>query len=194
VVDILYKETPYMFSGNIKIKQMTLIGLMTAILCILAPLSLPLPLSPVPVSFGNMAVCFVVAVLGAKRGFLSVFLYILLGLAGLPIFSGFSGGIGKLLGPTGGYLIGYLFLALLFGFFVEHFHNRVVTNICGAVIGMILLYLFGTLWLAFQLNMDFISALWAGAIPYIPIDIIKITLAIILGSKLRKHLFQAQLI
>ncbi len=183
-----------MISGNSKIRQMTLIGLMTAVLCILAPLSLTLPISPVPVSMGNMAICFVVAVLGLKRGFLSVLLYILLGLAGLPIFSNFTGGMGKLFGPTGGYLIGYLFLALLFGFFMERFNNRPVSNFCGAAAGMLLLYLFGTVWLAFQLDLDFISALWAGVIPYIPLDVVKIILAVILGTKLRKRLLQAGLL
>ena len=180
-------------SVNSKIKQMTLIGLMTAVLCILAPIAIPLPISPVPVSLGNMAVCFVVAVLGFKRGTLSVLLYLLLGLAGIPVFSGFTGGIGKLLGPTGGYLIGYLLLALLLGFFVEHFHNRLFTNLCGTLAGMILLYLFGTLWLAFQLDLDFLSALITGVIPYIPLDIIKTIPTVLLGKQLRKRLTQAGL-
>ena len=183
-----------MISGNSKIKQMTLIGLMTAVLCILAPLSLTLPISPVPVTMGNMTVCFVVVVLGMKRGCISTLIYLLLGLAGLPVFSGFTGGIGKLLGPTGGYLLGYLFLALLFGFFIERFNNHPVSNALGAIAGMLLLYLFGTLWLSFQLDLGFISALWAGVIPYVPLDIIKIILATLLGTKLRKRLVQAELI
>lgn len=183
-----------MTSGTTKMKQMTLIGLMTAVLCILAPIAIPLPISPIPVSLGNMAVCFAVAVLGFKSGTLSVLLYLLLGLTGLPVFSGFTGGIGKLLGPTGGYLIGYLFLALFFGFVVEHFRNRLSANIFGALSGMLILYLFGTLWLAFQLDSDFVSALWVGVIPYIPPDIIKTILAIILGTKLRKRLSKTDLI
>lgn len=183
-----------MTSDNLKIKQMTLIGLMTAVLCILAPIALPLPVSPVPVSLGNMAVCFIVAVLGLKNGLLSVFLYLLLGLVGLPVFSNFTGGPGILLGPTGGYLVGYLILALLFGFFVEHFHNRLSTNLCGALTGLLLLYLSGTLWLAFQLELDFASALWAGVIPYIPLDIAKTLLAVALGMKLRKRLLKTNLI
>lgn len=179
---------------NSKIKQMTLIGLMTAILCILSPIAIPLPISPIPVSLGNMAVCFVVAVLGLKSGTLSVLLYLLLGLAGLPVFSGFTGGLGKLLGPTGGYLIGYLFLALFFGFVVEHFHNHLFANTLGALSGMLILYLFGTLWLAFQLDLDFVSALWIGVIPYIPMDIIKTIVAIPLGMKLRRRLVKTNLL
>lgn len=173
---------------------MTLIGLMTALLCTLAPISLTLPISPVPVSLGTMAVCFTVAVLGMKRGCISVLVYILLGLVGLPVFTGFTGGVGKLLGPTGGYFVGYIFLALLLGFFVEHFNNRTTTNALGALAGMLLLYLFGTLWLAFQLKLDFISALWAGVLPYIPLDIIKTIIALATGSKLRKQLIRAGLV
>ncbi len=182
-----------MTSGTLKIKQMTLIGLMTAVLCILAPIAFVLPISPVPVSLGSMMVCFVVVILGMKNGFLSVLLYLLLGLVGLPVFSGFTGGVGRLLGPTGGYLVGYLLLALLLGFFVEHFHNRLSGNLCGALAGMILLYLFGTLWLAFQMDLDFVSALFTGVIPYIPLDIIKTILAVLLGRQLRKRLTQAGL-
>jgi len=72
--------------NNTKIKQMTLIGLMTAVLCILAPIAIPLPISPIPISLGNMAVCFVVSVLGFKSGTLSVLLYLILGLTGIPVF------------------------------------------------------------------------------------------------------------
>lgn len=182
-----------MTSGTPKIKQMALIGLMTAVLCILAPIALPLPISPVPISLGSMIVCFAVTILGMRNGFLSVLLYLLLGLVGLPVFSGFTGGIGRLLGPTGGYLVGYLFLTLFLGFFVERFHNRLSGNLFGALAGMILLYLFGTLWLAFQLDLDFVSALFTGVIPYVPLDIIKTILAVLLGRQLRKHLTQAGL-
>lgn len=183
-----------MTPSSSKVKQMTLIGLMTAILCVIAPISLPLPISPVPVSLGNMAVCFAVTMLGMKRGCVSTLLYILLGLAGLPVFSNFTGGAGKLLGPTGGYIIGYLFLALMFGFFMDHFNNRTSTNVLGAMTGMLLLYLFGTVWLAFQLDLDFISALWTGVLPYIPVDIVKTALAIAVGTHLRKRLLQEGLV
>lgn len=176
-----------------KVKQMAIISLMTAVICVLAPFSLTLPISPVPISLGNMAVCFAVAVLGMKQGVLSVSLYLLLGLVGLPVFSNFTGGIGKLLGPTGGYLIGYLLLALLLGLFMERYNNM-LANAVGAVMGMLLLYLLGTIWLAFQMQLDFRSALWTGVIPYIPIDFIKIALSLIIGSHLRKRLSRTGLI
>jgi biotin transport system substrate-specific component len=179
---------------NTKVKQMAIIGLMTAIVCVLAPFSLNIPISPVPISLGSMAVYFAVTVLGMKRGTVSVVLYILLGLVGLPVFSNFSGGAGKLFGPTGGYIIGYIFLALIFGFFVEHWKNNLGLNIAGAVLGTLVLYLFGTVWLAYQLSLGFVAALWAGVIPYIPGDIVKLIIAMAIGMQLRKRLLKANLV
>jgi biotin transport system substrate-specific component len=179
---------------NTKVKQMAIIGLMTAIVCVLAPFSLNISISPVPISLGSMAVYFAVTVLGMKRGTVSVVLYILLGLVGLPVFSNFSGGAGKLFGPTGGYIIGYIFLALIFGFFVEHWKNNLGLNIAGAVLGTLVLYLFGTVWLAYQLSLGFVAALWAGVIPYIPGDIVKLIIAMAIGMQLRKRLLRANLV
>ena len=173
---------------------MVLVSLMTAIICMLAPISLTLPTSPIPISLGNMVICFTVTILGMKKGSLSVLIYLLLGLAGVPVFSNFTGGIGKLLGPTGGYLVGYLFLAMLLGFFMEHFKNRHTTNFLGALFGMLILYLFGTIWLALQLDLNFTAARLVGVAPYIPFDIIKILLSISIGTHLRKRLLQAGLL
>ena len=86
-------------------KQLTQIGLMTAIICIVGPFSIPLPFSPVPLSFTTLAIYLAVFVLGMKHGTCSCFLYLLLGTIGLPVFSGFSGGLSRLAGPTGGYLV-----------------------------------------------------------------------------------------
>ena len=101
--------------------QMTVTALMTAITCILAPMALPIPVSPVPISLTNLVIFFMAYILGTKLSVASYVLYLLLGTVGLPVFSGFSGGVGKLLGPTGGYLIGFIFLAAISGFFVEKF-------------------------------------------------------------------------
>ena len=87
------------------VKQLTLVGLMAAVLCILSPLALSIPISPVPISLGTLAIYFVISVLGMKLGTISVVIYILLGLAGIPVFAGYTSGPGKLLGPIGGYII-----------------------------------------------------------------------------------------
>lgn len=175
-------------------KQLALIGLMTAVICVLGPISLAIPISPVPVSLGSLAVYFVVSVLGMKRGFISIVIYELLGLVGLPVFTGFTGGVGKLFGPTGGYLIGYLFMALICGYFVDKHGNSLIINILGMLLGTVVCYLFGTLWLAFQASLSFSAALAAGVLPFIPFDIIKLMLAIMIGRQLREQLIKANLI
>ncbi len=93
---------------NMKTKEITMIGLMAALTCIAGPLSLPLPFSPVPISLTNLAVYFAVYLLGMKRGTISYCVYLLLGLVGMPVFSAFTSGPAKILGPTGGYLIGFV--------------------------------------------------------------------------------------
>lgn len=177
-----------------KAKQMAIIALMTAVICVLSPFSLSIPISPVPISLCSMGIYFVVTVLGMKKGTLSVLLYLLIGFAGVPVFAGFTAGAVKLFGPTGGYIIGYLFLALIFGFFSDRFDKNLFLKILGAVLGTLVLYLFGTIWLAFQLHLGFIAALWAGVIPYIPGDIVKLAIALLLGQTLRRRLVKAGLI
>ncbi len=176
------------------VKQMALIGMMTAVLCIIAPFSLAIPVSPVPISLGILAIYFVITVLGMKRGTISVILYILLGLAGLPVFTNFTGGPGKLFGPTGGYIVGYIFMAPICGFFLDKWKNNIPLNILGMILGTAACYLFGTIWLQYQLSLTFPAALMTGVVPYIPFDLLKLALAMPLGWKLRKRLERAGLL
>lgn len=176
------------------LKQITLAGLMTAVFCLLGPLSLNIPISPVPISLGMLALYFVVSVLGMKLGTFSVLAYILLGLAGLPVFTGFTGGAGKLLGPTGGYIIGYIFMALICGFFVDKWGNRLIMEILGMVLGTAVCYLFGTVWLAYLASYTFYQALAAGVLPYIPVDALKLALALLVGRQIRARILKAGLL
>ena len=93
---------------------MTMIALMTAVTCILAPLSIPI--GPVPISLTNFAIYLSLYLLDWKKGTISYFIYLLLGFAGLPVFSGFTGGVAKLAGPTGGYIVGFIPMAIIAGF------------------------------------------------------------------------------
>lgn len=167
-------------------KQMTLIALMTALTCILGPLSIPLPFSPVPISFTNLVLYFSVFVLGTKFSTISYIVYLLIGLVGLPVFSGFSGGPAKVAGPTGGYLVGFVFLTVIAGFFVEHFKGKLSFAVLGMVLGTSVCYLFGTIWLSMQLNIGFVAGLGVGVFPYIPGDLVKIAIACIIGPKIRR--------
>ena len=172
--------------------RMATIALMAAVICILSPFSVYIPVSPVPISLATMAVCFASCILGWRSGTFSTGIYLLLGLAGLPVFSGFSGGIAKLAGPTGGYLIGYLFLALISGFFFEKFSHPAL-HATGMVLGMAVCYGFGTIWLCYQAHLTMIQGLAMGVIPYIPGDLAKTVLVLVIGPAVRKRLAAAGL-
>ena len=178
---------------RIETKQLAVIGLMTAVICILGPLSLPLPFSPVPISFANLAILLALYVLGFKRGMVSLFLYLLIGLVGVPVYSSFSSGAGKLLGPTGGYLIGYIFMALIAGFFIDKFFKKWYLCFLGMILGTLVLYIFGTLWLSHQAGLTFSAALAAGVLPFIPGDLAKIVISLLAGPAIRKALIRAHL-
>ena len=173
---------------KISIREIVLIALMTAVLCVISPFQIIIPVSIVPVSLATFGIYLIVYVMGLKKGLISVVLYVLLGFVGLPVFTGFSGGVIKVLGPTGGYIIGYVFLALIEGIFVDRF-NEIWIKALGMIIGTIVLYIFGTLWLSYQSKMTFAETLYVAVIPFIFGDIIKMVVAILLGDKIKKHCF-----
>ena len=186
-------KTTKNISTVIDAKTMVIIALMTAITCILGPISITIPMSVVPVSLTNLAVYFTVYVLGMKRGTVSYLVYLFLGLVGLPVFSAYTGGPGKLFGPTGGYLIGFIFMALICGFFVEKWQTKLYMHFIGMVLGTVVCYMFGTLWLAVQAHMGFYQALAAGVLPFIIGDLAKIVIALLSGPILSKQLKKAGL-
>lgn len=120
-----------------------------------------------------------------------------MGLIGLPVFSGFTSGPQKLFGPTGGYLIGFIPMAVLAGMVVDHFAETkgkmksLVICFAGMVFGTIICYILGTAWLAYQANLDWKAALLAGVIPFIPGDLAKMAIAALAGPKIRRQLVQA---
>ena len=171
-----------------------MIALMSALLCILGPWALPLPFSPVPLSLCTLGICLAVLVLGTRAGVLCVLLYLLLGLIGLPVFTGFTGGPARLFGPTGGYLLGYLFLALISGSVADIRPHRRSFQLLGMFAGTLTCYIIGTLWLSFQLSLTLPEALALGVLPYLPGDFVKTLLALHLGNKLRKALLRAKLL
>jgi len=176
---------------KINTHQLTLIGVMAAVTCILGPLSLPIGI--VPISLTNLAICLSVYVLGQKRGTLSYIVYLFIGLVGLPVFSGFSGGFTKLFGPTGGYLIGFIFMAFISGIFIDKFSNKIYMCILGMTLGTIVTYIFGTAWLAYQANLTFNASLAVGVLPFIPGDVVKIVIASLIGPQIKKRLIRARL-
>lgn len=173
--------------------RIALIGVMSAVVCILGPLTVMMPISPVPLSLANLAIFISAFVLGHKMASVSCLIYLLVGLAGVPVFSGFTAGIGKLAGPTGGYLIGYLFLAFTCGWFIDKFWGKLPMYIVGMILGSVVMYLFGTIWLAKVAGYSLYQALWAGVIPFLPGDFLKMAIAVMIGPVLRKRLIRANL-
>lgn len=171
--------------------QMTAAALMTAITCVLGPISIPIPISPVPITLTNLVIYFMVYILGMRLSLISLLGYLLLGMIGMPVFSGFAGGLGKLAGPTGGYLIGFIFLTVIAGFFVERFPGKILIHGFGMVLGTAVCYTFGTVWLAGQLEMSFLGALGVGVIPYLPGDMVKILFALIAGPQIHRALLKS---
>jgi biotin transport system substrate-specific component len=184
------KNTP---SNFFRVQTLSLVGVCTAILCILGPLSIPFPFSPVPISFTHLGIYIALYALGWKKGTLSYVVYLLAGLCGLPVFSSFSGGAGKLFGPTGGYLISFLFMSIICGYCIDRFIHKPLLCLMGFLLGNLVCYAFGTLWLSLQAHITFGAALAAGVIPFLPADLVKILLALMIGPGLRKRLVKAGL-
>lgn len=176
---------------KLNVSQIVVIGVMAAVTCILGPFSIPIGV--VPISFTNLAIYLAVYALGCKKGTISYLIYLLIGFIGVPVFSAFSSGPAKLFGPTGGYLIGFIFMALICGLFIDKFAGKYYMHFLGMIIGTVVCYAFGTVWLAYQAGMSFPAALAAGVIPFIPGDLIKIVIAVIAGPQIRKQLVKAQL-
>ncbi len=181
---------------GISVRDMTVIALVTAVICIIAPFSIPIPIaiSPIPITLALFALFLAGIILGKWKGVLSTVVYLLLGMVGLPVFTGFTGGVQKLAGPTGGYLVGYIFLVFFIGLFVEKFPNKIPMYFVGGILGIIACYAFGTVWFVIQYKVGFLEALTMCVFPYIPLDLVKLVLAVVVGYQVRKILVKQGLI
>ena len=164
------------------------IALMAAILCILGPISFPIAISAVPISLSILGIFLTLIIIDPQEAIISIIVYIILGLVGLPVFSNFTGGVSKLFGPTGGYIIGYIPLALISWFFISKFNRKLVFICVGLILGTAACYALGTCWLSISAGMTFRDALFAGVIPFIPLDIAKLVIAILIGIPVRSRI------
>lgn len=174
-------------SKTFSVQKMAIIALMTAVLCILAPISIPVFISPVPISLGVLAIYLTAYVLSPLDATISVIIFILLGTFGLPVFSGYSGGLSKLVGPTGGYIIGFLFTVYITSLFI-HMKKGIIFDVIGMITGLALCYILGTIWFSYQQGKGFIASLLLCVVPFLIGDAIKIIVAVILGTQINKRL------
>lgn len=171
---------------KISVKNITLTALMAAFLCVSAPVTIPV--GPIPLSAANFVIMLCSVLLGAKRGVAAVALYILIGALGIPVFSGFSGGIGKILEPTGGFIIGYLSLSLIIGALSQKFGEKKWSYPLSMVFGTAVLYIIGTAWYVITTAQPITAALAVCVLPFIIGDTAKIVVASLVAPPLGKIL------
>ena len=170
------------------IYTLAMIAVMTAVTCILAPLSISI--GPIPISLTNLAIYFALYLLGWKKGTVSYLVYILIGIVGLPVFSGFAGGIGKFLGPTGGYIVGFIPMAIIAGILIDRFKSRWI-QLLGMLAGTVVCYALGTAWYCLQTGSALVPALSLCVFPFIPGDLVKMIAAMLLGPVIRERIRKA---
>ncbi|MCI2057640.1 MAG: biotin transporter BioY [Oscillibacter sp.] len=182
-------ETAKASKGRLKTADLTYTALFAVLIAVCAWISIP---AAVPFTMQTFAVFTAVGLLGGKRGTLSVLVYILLGAAGLPVFAGFTGGVGILLGSTGGYILGFLLSALLYWGVTALLGTRVWTQALGMVLGLAVCYAFGTVWFQYVYArasgpIGIWTALGWCVFPFILPDFAKIALALFFTRVLKKH-------
>ena len=169
-----------------KTAEMTKMALMVAMNCVSAYIIIPLPFSLSPLALQTMIVNLTGYVLNAKQAFMTMLVYLLVGLAGVPVFTGGSAGPGKLFGPTGGYIIGFLFTAVFLAYFRGEKYNFKRYALLGCVIGIPLLYVFGVVQLKLITGMGWDKAIMTGALPFIPLDIVKCLAAAVIAGPINR--------
>ncbi len=187
-------------------ESLMLIPMFTAMTGILAQIFIPLPFTPVPINLAMVAVFLGAGLLGGARAAISQIMYVLLGAIGVPVFAGFTSGLGIVVGATGGYLIGYIVAAFVIGVLIKRLPKTFLYGVTAMSIGMICCYILGTLWFLFvtntggQRNPEFYQGFWFLSViktqgiaaltmcvfPFIPGDILKIITSCILIKRFKK--------
>jgi len=185
-------------------RRLTLCAVMAAVMCVLAPISIPI--GPISITGGTLAIYLTVYLLGGVWGAVSTLVYLLVGMVGLPVFSNYMGGVSRLAGPTGGYLVGYLPMALLAGAVVQWSVRRfdekgkagvvmaLSVQFAGMALATAVLYAFGTAWYCIQAGVDLQKALAACVLPFMPWDLVKMVVALAVGMPVRRGLERAGLL
>ncbi len=173
-----------------KTKKMVFVAIFSVLICVFAWITIP---TPVPFTMQTFGILVTLGLLGGKLGTASILLYLALGAIGLPVFHSFTGGIGVFVGPTGGYLIGFIFTGLIFWLITDRTKDRLVGFIVASILGILACYAFGTAWfVALSLgqnnSVSILSVLTMCVFPFLLPDGLKITLAIVLTKSLIKPL------
>lgn len=175
--------------AKITTADIVVVALSTAIIAVCSWISIPLT---VPITLQTFAVFAVAGLFGAKRGTLSVLVYILLGAIGVPVLAGMQGGFDKIIGSTGGYILGFIFIALIVGLVSDKFNRKLVPLAIAMLLGLLVCYVFGTAWFMFvyarstgPVGLGTVMG-WC-VIPFILPDCAKIVCALIVSNRVGKY-------
>ena len=177
--------------SQIKTTDLVYVAIGAALIVICSWISIP---TAVPFTLQTFSVFTVLSLLGGRRGTLSILVYILMGAVGIPVFSGFKGGVGVLLGNTGGYILGFLLTGLIFILFERFFGTKAVPVIVALILGLALCYAFGTAWFMYLYlkntgEVGLMTVLSWCVFPFIIPDIIKLVLALFISRRV-KHVIK----
>lgn len=175
-----------MTKNGLSVRAMVFTAIMAAVICVCAPFSIPT--GAVPISLATFSVYLAATLLGKAKSCTAVAVYILIGLVGMPVFSGFKGGFAVLSGMTGGYIIGYIPCAFFTALFTERFNGKLWAMATGMALGTVVLYAVGTAWFMFVTGSELIAALSSCVLPFLIGDAIKIAATCALALPLRKKL------
>ena len=179
-----------MTKRKMKTIDLAYMALGAVIITVCSWISIP---TTVPFTMQTFAVFCVLGLLGGKRGTISILVYILLGAVGVPVFAGFSGGFGIIIGPTGGYIVAFVLMGLLYWLIEALFGSKLYIRIIAMLAGLLVCYAFGTAWFMFVYArqsgaVGLGTALAWCVIPFILPDLAKLALAVFLSDKLRRAL------
>lgn len=168
-----------------KTKDLVICALFAAMTAVLAQISIPFP-GGVPLTLQLLSISLCGIILGSKRGFISILVYIILGAIGLPVFAGFSGGFQHIVGYSGGFIISFPLVAFIIGFVAEKTNNAILIFL-STILGLAVNYTIGTLIFSIVTNSSITASLAACVIPFVLTDLIKCLIATIMGSKLKEN-------
>lgn len=164
-------------------------AVMAAVIAAISPFAIPV--GPISITLCTLALYFSPYILGWKRASVAALVYILLGMVGMPVFSKFQGGLGVLMGPTGGYILGYIPMVVLTGLVIRLAPRNRVLQFLGMIGATAVLYAFGTVWYMILSGNNLAYAMKWCVVPFIPLDLVKMAIAMILGPILRERLVKA---
>lgn len=179
-------------ASRLSTQDLTLVAFFAALMAVCAWISVPVPAPLVQFTMQTFGVFAALMTLGGKRGTYAVTAYLLLGAVGAPVFSGFRGGLGVLLGTTGGYILGFFFTALLYWGMTARLGESLPVKLAAGALGMVTYYAFGTAWyLLFYARtgspVGLMTALGYCVFPFVIPDLAKLALALLLARRAGKY-------